>query len=83
MKQTITTEIMTLQELKAVILKNKVDSNTVIQVDEGKISFVQNSKSVIEENQVSLHNCVFWFSGNFNDEKLGQALTVINILLDQ
>ena len=59
-----------------------INSISVIIVGEnGAISFGCNQKSRLEDNEISLHECVFPFFGTFNDDAIESILPELNSLI--
>ena len=63
--------------------RNSITSESVLIINDGQVKIGSNPKSVLNENEVSLHEVLFDFSRNFNNEAIDRILPEINILLNQ
>ncbi len=68
------------EDLKNMLSSTNYGENSVLEIGDG-FNIVSSMESVLEENQVSLHECVFWFSGNFNEEAVDIAVKEANDLI--
>jgi len=75
---------MNIQDVKQSIDKfgrGNITEETVIEVKEGRIKL--RNKDEFLANQVSLMDCVFEFSRNFNDSIMENLLPVLNIMIER
>lgn len=83
MINTKTNETMTTQDVKIAIDnfgRNNWNTDTVIQVKNGGIELKNTSDFLA--NQVSLMECVFDFSRNFNDTAIEALLPCLNSMIE-
>jgi len=74
---------MTTQEIKTAIDtfgRNNITSNSVIELKNGQFE-IKNTHH-FQANQVSLMDCVFDFSRDFNNEEIESILPEINSLIE-
>ena len=74
---------MTIQDVKTEIDKfgrNNITSDSVIEIINGNIE-LKNAKRFLR-NQVSLMDCVFDFSRNFNDSVIESILPCLNSMIE-
>ena len=76
---------ITSNQLKSLITTygvRDINSQSVIKIGEnGTISFGYNPKSRLEDNEISLHECVFPFFGSFDDDAIESILPKLNLLI--
>jgi hypothetical protein len=76
---TKTMKTLTIERLKNILSSRNYGENSILEIGDDFI-LKTSTKSVLEENQVNLSDCVFWFSGTFNEDALELAVNEANIV---